>query len=208
MVDLINLLLLFICSVFIIRFALWSYKRLVMIRKLKKLTNEYSGELKFLRFPLLPNVFINESPDISLKILDTVYLIRLYSGGGRYSLVHFASERFSVRYVKMASRFAVIGRFRSAAIDAAQAFAVGSKVFVIPPMKVTDTEEKDGVRVEKIMLFNPAPNTVSYVTPEKTTIKLAFTGDELHGMKIFTASSFVAYADRQTRKDDEMIYFN
>jgi len=208
MVDIINFLLLFIFCVVIIRYIAWAYKRLIMLSKLKKLTREHSGEVKLLRFPLLPNTLTNEKPDISVKILDTVYLIRLYSGGNRYSLVHFASEEFSVRYMKMASRMVTIGRWRSSIVDAAQAFAIGAKVFVIPPMKIPEELTKDGVRVEKIMLFNPAPNTVSYVTPEKTTIKLAFTGDELFGAKIFTASSFVAYADRQTRKNDDMIYFS
>lgn len=208
MIDIINTLLLIIGIIIILRLSLWCSKRVLMIRKLAKLVKEHSAEIKFLRFPFLPNFFIKEKPDISVKIRDTVYLIRLYSGGSKYSIVHFASEKFSVRCVKMASRIVAAGRWRSSIVYEAQAFAVGAKVFVMPPMKTPENIENSGVRVEKILLFNPAPNTVTYVTPEKTTIKLAFTGDELFGAKIFTASSFAAYADRQTRKDDEMVYFN
>jgi nickel-dependent lactate racemase len=152
---------------------------------------------------------ISEKADIMVEILDTVYLIRLYSGGSRHSLVHFADEKYSVRYIKMASKWVAYRGFfgRSAMVDVAHAFTVGAKVFVLPPMKLSEEYEKSGLTTEKILLFNPSPNAVSYVTPEKTRIKLAFTGDEMHGMKIFTGSSFVAYADRQTRKDDEMRYF-
>jgi hypothetical protein len=180
-----------------------------MIFKLQRLVKEHSGEMKFLRFPFLPNSIASEKPDISVKILDTVYLIRLYSGGSGYSLVHFASEKYSVRYVKMASKWVSYRGFfgRSAMVDVAHAFSVGAKVFVMPKMKAPDELNDKDTNIEKVVLFNPAPNAVSYVTPEKTNIKLAFTGDELHGMKIFTASSFVSYADRQTRKDDEMMYF-
>lgn len=182
---------------------------MVMLIKLKRLVKEHNGELKLLRFPLLPNSICSQKPDISVRILDTVYLIRLYSGGSKYSLVHFASDRFSVRYVKMASKWATLGggRGRFAIVDAAQAFSAGAKVYVMPPMTVPLKFDREGLKTEKVILFNPAPNAVSYVTPEKTNIKLAFTGDEFNGMKVFTGSSFVAYADRQTRKDDKMQYF-
>ena len=206
MVDIINVILFIIALILTVRGTGWTYKRVVMLWKLKRLVKRYDGEVKLLRFPFLPNSLTSAKPDISVRILDTVYLIRLYSGGTRYSLVHFASEKFSVRYVKMASKWVARGG-RHAIVDVAQAFTVRSRVFVTPPMKVPYEYERPDLKVEKILLFNPAPNAVSYVTPEKTRIKLAFTGDEFNGMRVFTGSSFVAYADRQTRKDDEMKYF-
>lgn len=207
MIDIINIILVALVAFILIRFCVWMYKRITLILKLTSLAKQHSGELKFLRFPFLPNSISSEKPDVSVKILDTVYLIRLYSGGGKNSHVHFASDKFSVRYMKMASRMVSSGRWRTLVVmHTTQAHTVGARVFVMPPMKTPD-EFKNHENVEKIMIFNPAPNAVSYVTPEKTTIKLAFTGDEMHDMKIFTASSFVAYADRQTRKDDDMMYF-
>ena len=209
MVDIINLILLVIAIVITVQFSYWFSKRVAMIWKLRRLVKQHNGKLKFLRFPFLPNSLTSAKPNISVRILDTVYLIRLYSGGGRYSLVHFASEKFSVRYVKMASKWVTVGgaRGRYAIVDVAHAFTVRSRVFVTPPMNVPDEYKAYGLHVEKILLFNPAPNAVSYVTPSKNRIKLAFTGDEFNNMKVFTGSSFVAYADRQTRKDDQMKYF-
>ncbi len=207
MVDIINFLLLAALAICLVRLIFWVSKRCLVIVKLMTLKRECGAKIKFLRFPFLPNACISKNPDISVEIRDTVYLIRLYSGGTRYSVVHFASEKFSVRSMKMASRFVARGRGRASVVDASQAFSIGARVFLTPTMKIPDIPEYRGKRVEKIMLFNPAPNTVSYVTPEKTTIKLAFTGDELFDMKIFTASSFAAYADRETRRNDEFRYF-
>ena len=59
--------------------------------------------------------------------------------------------------------------------------------------------EPSSKREMKILLFSPAPCEVSYVTEEKTSIKLAFTGDTLYSFKIFTPSTFATYAEREYR---------
>ena len=41
---------------------------------------------------------------------------------------------------------------------------------------------------------------MSYVTEGKTSIKVAFTGDEVYGRKIFTASTFEIFVDREARR--------
>ena len=210
MVDIINIFLLVILCILIIRLVLWTRKRIALIFKLKKLVRVHSGEIKFLRCPFLPTRMTSEKPDIRIKILDTVYFIRLYSGGNKKHLVHFASENYSVRYMKMALRMLSSVRRRGtgiAFVESSKAFTVRAKVYVTPPMKIPAEVDGTQLNTEKIILFNPAPHAVSYVNPERTRINLALTGDEMHGMKIFTGSSFVAYADRQTRKDDETTYF-
>lgn len=202
MVDVINLILLIVALVLIVRFILWSRKRIVMIIRLKSLQRELGAEVKFLRFPLLPTRTNSQKPDLYVKILNTVYLIRLYSGGNKHHMVHFSSERFSVRYMKMAMRMLTSSKRRStglAYVESGKAFTVSSKVFVSRPLELPDKLATEDVKVEKILLFNPAPHAVSYVLPEKTGIKVALTGDEVFGMKIYTGSSFVEYAKRQAR---------
>ena len=145
----------------------------------------------------------SEKPDVYVKILNTVYLIRLYSGGNKHHMVHFVSERFSVRYMKMAMRMLASTRRRGtgiAYVDSGKAFTVRSKVFVAKPMIAPDELTDSSLHCEKILLFNPAPHAVSYVSSEGTDIKVALTGDEVFGMKIYTGSSFTQYADTQTRR--------
>ena len=218
MVDIINIALLIIGIIIVLRLLRWTRKRLRLIARLKTLTREYGGKVKFLRFPLLPTRVNSPKPDAYVRILDTVYLIRLYSGGSKHHMVHFASEKFSVRYMKMALRMLASPRRPGKGIayaDSGKAFTVKSKVFVSVPMEADDkliseamptkADEKrvgDDKRIEKILLFNPAPHAVSYVNDERTGIKLALVGDELYGMKIYTGSSFCAYAAEKSKKDD------
>lgn len=210
MVDIINFILFVILAILAARLTVWIVKRVVLIRKLLSLKKECGASVRFLRFPLLPTAFISKNPDVSVEIGDTVYLIRLYSGG-KLKYVHFASPKYSVRFSRMkAGIFAVNRRGKaSIAVPTGDTYNTQMKVFIIPELKVPEwaTGGYPERTVEQVMIFNPAPNEVSYVTEEKTTIKVAFTGDEFYGMKIFTASSFAAYADRETRKHDELIYF-
>lgn len=203
MVDIINFLLLILAIVFITRLALWLRKRIVLVLKLKRLVSRHNGELKFLRSPFLPTRMNSEKPDVYVKILNTVYLIRLYSGGNKHHMVHFVSERFSVRYMKMAMRMLASTRRRGtgiAYVDSGKAFTVRSKVFVAKPMIAPDELTDSSLHCEKILLFNPAPHAVSYVSSEGTDIKVALTGDEVFDMKIYTGSSFTQYADTQARR--------
>ena len=205
MVDIINIALLIIGIILVLRLSKWIRKRLRLIARLQTLEKEYGGDVKFLRFPLLPTRLGSPKPDVYIRILDTVYLIRLYSGRGKHHMVHFASEKFSVRYMKMALRMLASPRRPGKGIayaESGKAFTVSSRVFVSVPMEAPEDLIGDAKRVEKILLFNPAPHAVSYVNDERTGIKLALVGDELYGMKIYTGSSFVAYASEQCKKDE------
>ena len=205
MVDIINIVLLIIGLFLVLRLLKWIRKRLRLIARLQSLVKEYDGKLKFLRCPFLPPRVSSPKPDVYVRILDTVYLIRLYSGRGKHYMVHFASEKFSVRYMKMALRMLASPRRPRKGIayaESGKAFTVKSKVFVHVPMEAPEELVGDAKHIERILLFNPAPHAVSYVNSERTGIKLALTGDELYGMKILTGSSFVAYAEGQSKKDD------
>ena len=205
MVDIINIALLVIGILLLLRLSKWIRKRLRLIARLKTLVREYDGKLKFLKSPLLPTLTSSSKPDVYVKILDTVYLIRLYSGRGKHHMVHFASEKFSVRYMKMSLRMLASARRPGKGIayaESGKAFTVSSKVFVSAPMEYDEELIGDAKHVEKILLFNPAPHAVSYVNDERTGIKLALVGDELYGMKIYTGSSFVSYVAKQSNKDE------
>jgi hypothetical protein len=204
MVDIINFILLVVALILIARFILWSRKRIVMMIRLKGLQRELGAEVKFLRSPFLPTRTNSHKPDLYVKILNTVYLIRLYSGGNKRHMVHFSSERFSVRYMKMAMRMLTSSKRRStglAYVESGKAFTVTSKVFVSMPLEIPDKIAEEGIKVERILLFNPAPHAVSVVLPEKTGIKVALVGEEVFGMKIYTGSSFVEYVKMQARGD-------
>ena len=184
-------------------------KRLSLLIKLASLKKTCGAKITYKRSPFLPMRFSSEKPDIIVEILDTVYLIRLYSGGGMTRFVHFASPNYSVRYSRVKTgRFVINGRIRSRFITFADsAFNVGTRVIILPDFPIPEDDRFYGKKIERVLLFNPAPNEVSFVTEEKTSIRTAFEGDEMYGVKVFTGSSFISHADRETRKNDEMKYF-
>ena len=150
-------------------------------------------------FPFRPMWAVSEKPDISVRILDTVYLLRIYSGGGIASSVHFVNEKFSVVYTQVKGGMRT-SRTKTGTPSLAGGVNIGTKVRILPEMKLPKEYEDSRLTVEKILLLNPAPGDLTFVTEEKTSIRVAFTGDEMYGMKVFTASTFMRYADRESRK--------
>ena len=172
-------------------------KRLGMLAKIYALKKQCDAKITLHSFVLRPMWWKCKTPDITVQIRDTVYRLHLYNGGGRARYVHFASDRFSVVYSKwktvMRSSLGVQGLPRNLGLT----LSVKGEVNVIEPL----SSYQGRGRVENILLFSPAPEEVSYVTEEKTSIKLAFTGDTLYGYKIFTPSSFATYAERKWREE-------
>ncbi|MBQ8879498.1 MAG: hypothetical protein IJY69_01495 [Clostridia bacterium] len=176
-------------------------KRLLLIKRLRSLTAETNAVVRFYRHPLIKFGRPSTSPDLSVKVGSTLYLIRLYNGGGIDKVVHFASDHFTVRFSRMKTA-TYVRRGRAMLISAAsRGFAVGTRVIPICPMDVSTLSGEKGVKAVPVWIFNPAPGEVSLVTEEKTSIKLAFTGDTVYGEQIFTASTFAAYAERVFRDE-------
>ena len=176
------------------------FKRLFMLIRLYGLKRECNAKITLHCVPILPFHARGGKPDITVEILDTVYHIRLYSGifGNRY--VHFVDERYSVVYKRVR---AMVMPSRAAARMPGHvrlSYSSGGRVRVLPVMNKILCE---GKREVSVILFSPAPYEVSYVTEQRSKIKLAFTGDELYGYKIFTPSTFVIYADREMRREAE-----
>lgn len=171
-----------------------------MLLRIYSLKKDCNAKITLHTFPFLPRLISRDTADITVEILDTLYHIRLYSGIGQSRTVHFASERFSVIFSRLRMVMRASGRAaaRRAQPTVTASFNTGGRVRVLKPMRITDTPSKRSV---KVMLFSPAPCEVSYVTEEKTSIKLAFTGDEMYGYRIFTASTFAIYAEREARAE-------
>ena len=122
--------------------------------------------------------------------------------------MHFASDKYFVTYSKM--RFSVGNltqlRGRRAVSGSSGFITTGAhSVKILPTLKIPEEylrmRDIYGKILVPVLILNPAPNEVSYVTEKKTSIKVAFTGDEVYGQKIFTATSFVSYAERMKRAE-------
>ncbi len=179
-------------------------KRAIAIKKLRSLNGQYGIRTEITRNPIKGLFRMSENPDAVVSLGDKVYLIRFYNGRGRKTQAHFANEEYSVIFsiLKIQSFFSFTGKVFSPRANTQTTSSIRVKVKILPklrvPEKYRNLEEK-GIKLIPVFLFNPTPSNVSYVSDERTSIKLAFTGDEFRGIKIFTGSTFVSYAEREAR---------
>jgi len=184
-------------------------KRLFAVIKLYELKKETGARVVFLRSPIFSLITESPKPDVVVEIGKTVYLIRFINGISGQRFVHFASEEYFVSFLK--NRFTLGGKVKIRAryrVTEHKGYITTSshKVTVLPKLQIPEEyreiSEFDGRKVVPVYIFNPAPCSVSYVTEEKTSIKVAFTGDEFYGVKIFTSSTFKNYAERMKREEE------
>ena len=212
MVDIIEMILFFLVLFLIVRLIIFITKRVLLLIRVYSLVGMCNAKVTLHTFPFRPMWMTSKLPDISVKIFNTVYLLRIYSGEGFARSVHFVNEKYSVVYtqVKGGTRRPRTHREMPSLLGGVN---IGAVVNILPPMEIPKEYEGERVHFEEILLLNPAPLDLTYVTKEKTSIRIAFTGDDLYGMKVFTASTFMRYADRESRNpkpkpvDDLDYYF-
>jgi len=202
MTDIIRFILLFALIAVAVKLAYFIYKRCLMLTRIYSLKKLCNANITLHRFPFLPMWIRSDKPDISVEILDTVYHIRLYSGISATRYVHFTDAEYSVVYKNVRTMVTPARAATKSPSNVKLSYSAGGKVRIIGNMKLPDVKGKTSV---KVLLFSPAPHEVSYVTEERSTIRLAFTGDELYGYKIFTPSTFVTYADREKRTREQQM---
>lgn len=204
MTGIFRFILILIAAVILWRGTRYISKRIGLLRCISRLKKECNAKITLHKSPFRPMWRASKDPDITVEILDTVYLIRLYSGISSSRSVHFANEEYSCIYLRLrVSARAPHGTgANSLAMTPGVNFA--AKVRRLAPLEVPHEYDNTDKMIVKVMLMNPAPNVLSYVTPEKTSIKIAFTGDELHGQKVFTAETFMRYADRMKREEERL----
>ena len=194
---------LFILTVYLtLRIASLIISRVRAVRKIRSLIKMTGAEVTFSPTLLLSYFRISKSPDATVTVGNRVYVIRFLSGRSALSFVHFASDRFVTVYSKF--RFSISNlllRKRSGSAGSAQDTS-RQKVYVIPTL--TMQEEKTdlaGREVIEVIILDPEPAEVTFVTEGKTSIRAAYTGDTVYGRMIFTPETFTIYADRCERQD-------
>lgn len=199
MAEILKLLIIISLFYLLARALVFLFKRCVALARIYSLKKECNAKICLHRFPFSPFQSKGENPDITVEIFDTVYAIRLYSGVSGSSLVHFVDEKYSVVYKRLRTMIMPSRSQSRAGRGIRLSYATGGRVSVMSRMK----HEKPGKRTVNVLLFSPAPYEVSFVTEERSTIRLAFTGDTLYGYRVFTASTLCVFIDREKRRMEE-----
>lgn len=196
MAEIIRLSIIVILIVIAIRTFVFVFKRSVMLWKINSLKKECDAKIYLHTFPFSPFQTKSKKPDITIEIFDTVYAIRLYSGISSTRFVHFVDEKYSVVYKKVRAMVMPSRAATKSGRGVRLSYSTGGKVNVMTDICVNNKRK----RMVKILLFSPAPYEVSYVTEERSTIHLAFTGDTLYGYRVFTPSTLSTFIDREYRR--------
>ena len=202
MTKILRLLIYIFAALTLIKIYSAIHKRVRAVFKLRSL-KKAGADVRLFPAILLSHFRISKSPDAIVKIGKRIYLIRFLSGRSALSFVHFASERFATVYSKM--RFSVgnlLSRRRGTKGNTLSDTS-RQKVYVIPKLEIPkEYEAYETHEIIKAIMLDPEPAEVTFVTKEKTSIKAAYTGDEVYGQLLFTSDTFVTYADRMKRNEE------
>ncbi len=180
-------------------------KRIRGILKIKALKSECGATVIFIRSPIAFFFRTSKKPDIAVEIGDDIYLLRLLNGKGSRRHLHFASKRFYVTFSSMKITLGAllnVGRRYKVTRGSGYQTTSNHSVKLLDELSVPEKYNKTNKNIISVLLLNPAPAEVTYVTDERTSIKAAFEGDDVYGQKIFTASTFFIHADRRKREKE------
>ena len=196
--DIFVVLLSLMAAVCLVRFLTLISKRLSLHASIMRLGKNEGVEVSVLRSPVASLFSIGEMPSYAVRVGSGIYYVRLYNGRGVGKVVHFASREFSVRFSRLVTANYSRSRGGKRLRGFSRGVSVGSKVIIIPSLRIPENHP-EGCTPYPVILFNPAPGEVSYVTEERTRIEVAFTGDEIYGARVFTKTTFASFIDRLTR---------
>ena len=207
--DFLALLLILLAVFCIYKLTALTVKRVLLIRSLSSLKTSCKAKIRYLRNPFASYFKISKIPDVAVEIRDTVYLLRIISDGGVGRRFHFASKNFTVAFTNfMFVGVPTVRRVTGARAYRSEPLKLFKRVRIYPDIEIPKEYENSGKSITLALVFNPAPGNVSYVTESKTSIRVAFTGDEIYGQRVFTASTFAAFADREAHKEENYHFYS
>ena len=181
-----------IAIVVTVKIFLFTKRRLSLLFSILKLKKIDTVQVQITNFAALLSKKVTKIPFAKVHVDEKVYAVRLFNGKGFRHAAHIVNERYASVFMKTGGAIKV--RMFVRRVTAVQEAA---RVYFPRTVFLPDTSNDDGEI--PILLFSPAPRELTYVTEERTSIKAAFTGDEIFGSKVFTKTTFANFIDRDSR---------
>ena len=180
---LIWLALLLLLFVLLRRIVFAVVKRLHLTAMLKRICAKNRWQYRQNRSAFASFFSFAAQPDIEIETPEILYCIRLFTCVNQRWFLHFPKENvvlYTKRYIRLGRR---VSKNRAVFGDAASERVRVKKMRLLPPMKIPETEKK----VERILLFNPAPKEISRVNASRTAAEIVGSGDVVFGQRIYNA---------------------
>lgn len=190
--TLIEFAIIVIAVVIAFKIFLFTKRRISLLVSVLKLRKIDTVSVQITNFWALLSKRVTKQPFARIKVRDKIYTVRLFNGKGHSHAAHMVNESFASVFLKTggAVKIRTLARHVIAAKEASRVYF--PRTVFLPK---TENETSDAT----ILLFSPAPRELTYVTEERTSIKAAFTGDEIFGFKVFTKTTFANFVDRDSR---------
>lgn len=195
MVELIEFLLISLALVLSFILLIFLIRRTAFLFSLLKLRKSEEIEVRLVSLISLFLPFTAKKPLAKVRVRKKLFSIYLYHGGGRWRYVHIASDRYTVVFSKLGGKTVrsasrTLGTSKRVIINLPSGVS-RSKVRLLPEIK-----ESEAI---PLLVFSPEPAELTYVTKERTSIKVAFTGERVGSWLIFTKDTLLSYLDRESR---------
>ena len=189
-----------VLAVFLYKAVSLTIKRITVYIRLCRLKKSAKIKLKFTRNPVLTLLKISHAPDLIVKIGNKIYPVRFYNGIGKRHQVHFANRNYSA--VFKTEGLTVISDVGKALMGKGKGgqVSVGNngRVIIIPKLTLPEVySEHCKQEIIPIIIFNPAPSAITYVSEERSSIKTAFTGDKFYGTMVFSGASVCDFLEHE-----------
>jgi len=191
-------LFLIITLAFILALAIrFLIKRISLLHGILSLGKTEGVELESINYLAFFIPKITKRAAFTVRVGRRTFTVRLFSGKGKGHAVHMASEEYAATYMKSGGAVTVKNtpRGKVAIEDSARVYF--PRTVIMPTEELRQSEGS-------VIIFSPAPRELTYVTPAKTAIEVALTGDEVFGSRVFTKTTFINYIDRLSR--DSSLY--
>ena len=175
-----------------VKIFLFTKRRLSLLISILNLKKIDTVEVQITNFPALISKKVTDKPFAKVTVGRKVYAVRLFNGKGFKHAAHIVNERYASVFLKTGGATKVRTLARRAIVTHEAARVYFPRTVFLPNASNDDGEIP-------ILLFSPAPRELTYVTEERTSIKAAFTGDEIFGFKVFTKTTFANFIDRDSR---------
>ena len=183
--------LIVISIMIIVKIFLFTKRRLSLLHAVLKLKKIDPVGVQITNFSALLSKKVTKKPFAKVTVGSKTYAVRLFNGKGFKHAAHIVNERYASVFLKTGGATKVRTLARRAIVTHEAARVYFPRTVFLPEI------ENDGEI--PVLLFTPAPRELTYVTEERTSIKAAFTGDEVFGFKVFTKTTFANFIDRDSR---------
>ena len=190
--TLIEFALIVIAIIIAIKIFLFVKRRISLLTSILSLKKIDTVEVQITNLLALLSKRVTKKPFAKIKVSGKIYAVRLFNGKGFSHAAHIVNESYATVFMKTGGAIKVRRFVRTVA-----AVHEAARVYFPRTVFLPDTTNDNGEI--PILLFSPTPRELTYVSQERTSIKAAFTGDEIFGSKVFTKKTFANFIDRDSR---------